>query len=152
MDFSPSIVFRVKLLVWCRCVGKPRGRLRPGSDFAGTRTGPAKPRSLVKLRKFFLSKTLSLLSSQITYLKCTSFTTNCKKPSGTWMILQELPVQAKLCWFIWRLVYILKCILFQCSKFLISSVLFCSWRFFFYLTAFMAGLACLIDVSFRGVL
>lgn len=43
--------FRVKLLHWCHCVEKHRGRLRPGSVFAGTRTGPVKPRSLVKLRK-----------------------------------------------------------------------------------------------------
>lgn len=87
--------FRAKLLVWRRCAAKPRGRSRGGSDFAGTKTGPVKPRSLVKPRKCF-SLQNPFHCSLYTWLpvKSTSFTTHRgKRPSTTWLILQESPRQ-----------------------------------------------------------
>lgn len=75
--FLPPIFFRVKSSVWCRCVGEARDRSKSGSDVAGTKTGPVKPRGLARLRECFLSSVLSLFRLPRDFLH--------RKPMRTWV-------------------------------------------------------------------
>lgn len=113
--------FRVKLLAWCRCVTKPRDRLRPGSDFAGTKTDHVKPRSLVKLRKW--PRPSRTPPSPLNEKSTDSYR---KIPENAFKSYHCKNGHAsKLCWYICRLVKDFN------SAFCLNVQIFWYWVFYF---------------------
>ena len=142
---------RRRLSIWWPSVARHRGRSKRGSVSVGTKTGPPTPRSLEKLGRFgFCWRCFDGFVRQRGHkLLCVS-----RLPSSTTTVLvwAAVPCSTSSCFNMGILTHVLHLTVFKNKMLIIisnackKSAFDFSWRFCFYLIAFVAGLACVIDV------